>query len=187
MLTGTREASVVHSRILIIEDLSPAAIELLGSRFGLDPHVFYFHLGFDTRHSAMVDLIDRRREGAIPVTWCMPGHAPDDFISVPLPCDLKPFTSRMLKRGLPMSNTYLRQTYRRITDLHEPYENWDPLQRAFHRLSVVSARTEIETGKFCRKLRVASQSPADCRSHRTSIPNLEAYLVIAIRRVTIPI
>jgi hypothetical protein len=56
MLTGTGEASVVHSRVLIIEDLSPAAIEILGSGFDLDPHVFYFHLGFDTRRSAMVVL-----------------------------------------------------------------------------------------------------------------------------------
>ena len=158
MLTGTGDTSSVHSRVLIIEDLSPAAIEILGSGFNLDPHVFYFHLGFDTRRSAMVDLIDPLLEGSIPVTWCMPGHVPDDFISIPLPCDLKPFKSRMLKGGLPISRTYSRQVYRPITELHEPHEDWDPPQRAFHRVSVVSSRTEIETSKCYDKLRVVVSS-----------------------------
>ena len=58
VLTGIGNTSAIHSRVLIIEDLSPAAIEILGASLNLDPRVFYFHLGFDTRRSAMVDLID---------------------------------------------------------------------------------------------------------------------------------
>lgn len=107
--------------LIIMGHLAPATIELIGSSFNLDPHVFYFHLGFDTRRSAMVDIIDPHRESSIPVIWCMPGHAPDNFISVPLPCDLKPISSRKPESGLPMSKTYIRQAYRRITDLHRPY------------------------------------------------------------------
>ncbi|RMJ22918.1 hypothetical protein PHISP_06203 [Aspergillus sp. HF37] len=145
MLTGTGDTSVVRSRILVIEDLSPAAIELLGTRFNLDPHVFYFHLGFDTRRSAMVDLIDPKRENSIPVTWCMPGHVPENFISVPLPCDLKPFDARRAQGGLPMTLTYSRQAYRAITTLLEPQDNWDPPQRAFHRLSLICPQAKVET------------------------------------------
>lgn len=107
--------------LIMMGHLAPATIELIGSSFNLDPHVFYFHLGFDTRRSAMVDIIDPHRESSIPVIWCMPGHAPDNFISVPLPCDLKPMSSRKPESGLPMSKTYIRQAYRRITDLHRPY------------------------------------------------------------------
>lgn len=66
ILTGTGDRSTVRCRLLIVEDLSPAAIAILGSGFDLDPHVFYFHLGFDTRRSAMVDLIDPNRESAHP-------------------------------------------------------------------------------------------------------------------------
>jgi hypothetical protein len=43
--------------LIMMGHLAPATIELIGSSFNLDPHVFYFHLGFDTRRSAMVDLI----------------------------------------------------------------------------------------------------------------------------------
>lgn len=57
----------------------------------------------------MVNLIDPKRESSIPVTWCMPNHAPENFISVPLPCDLKPFNARRLQNGLPMAMTNPRQ------------------------------------------------------------------------------
>ena len=148
MLTGTGDPSEVRSRVLIIEDLSPAAIEILGSSLNLDPHVFYFHLGFDTRRSAMVDLIDPDREKLIPVNWYMPSHGPEKFFNIPLPCDLKPFNLRQLKSGLQMCTTYSQQAYWPIADLLQPQGNWDPPQRAFHRISVIFPQTKIETGKF---------------------------------------
>lgn len=147
ILTGAGESADVLARVLVIEDLSPAAIEILGAGFHLDPHVFYFHLGFDTRRSAMMDLIDPKRESSIPVTWCMPSHAPENFLSVPLPCDLKPSNARRHQKDLPAAMTYSRQAYRPITDFPGPRENWDPSQRAFHRLSLVFPPTKIETSK----------------------------------------
>lgn len=100
--------------LIMMGHLAPATIELIGSSFNLDPPVFYFYLGFDTRRSAMVDIIDPHCESSIPVIWCMPGYALDNFISVPLPCDLKTMSSRKPESELPMSKTYIRQAYRRI-------------------------------------------------------------------------
>ena len=149
ILTGTGDGSSVRCRLLIIEDLSPAAIEILGSGFDLDPHIFYFHLGFDTRRSAMVDLIDPNRESTIPITWYMPSHAPEGLVSVPLPCDLKQFSARRVSKDLQVARTYSQQAYRPITTIPEPQESWDPPQRAFHRVSVISpTSTKIETGQF---------------------------------------
>lgn len=184
MLNGTGESSFIMSRILVIEDLSPAAIEILGAGFNLDPHIFYFHLGFDTRRSAMVDLIDPKRESSIPVTWCMPSHAPENFISVPLPCDLKPFHARRLKNGLPMSMTYSRQAYRPITEFSQSHEDWDPPRRAFHRLSLVSTKTEIETSTFSIG-RIYLSICANRYSYHTSIPNMETGPSRVIRRVSV--
>ncbi|KAF2266538.1 hypothetical protein CC78DRAFT_578251 [Lojkania enalia] len=112
MLSGNGNQQAVSARILAIEDLSPGAIEALGTGFNLDPHVFYFHLGFDTRRSAMANLVDPVSENTIPVTWCMPNHAPNNFISVPVPCDLKPLSARKLESSLREDRTYSRQAYR---------------------------------------------------------------------------
>lgn len=53
--------------LIMMGRLAPAIIELIGSSFNLDPHVFYFRLGFDTMRSAMVDIIDPHRESSLPV------------------------------------------------------------------------------------------------------------------------
>lgn len=149
ILSGKGDKQAVTARILVVEDLSPAAIEALGTGFNLDPHVFYFHLGFDTRRSAMADLVDAANENDIPVTWCMPSHAPDGFISVPVPCDLKPRRVRKLECGLQEDSTYSRQSYRPIAEVSSEDQAWDPPQRAFHRLSLAFPKSDIETGKYC--------------------------------------
>ncbi len=148
MLSGKGDKQIVSARVLVIEDLSPGAIEALGTGFHLDPHIFYFHLGFDTRRSAMADLVDAVNENNIPVTWCMPSHAPDNFISVPVPCDLKPLSVRKLESGLQEDSTYSRQAYRPIAQIPGKEQDWEPPQRAFHRLSLVFPESEIETSEY---------------------------------------
>lgn len=147
MLSGKGDKQAISARIIVVEDLSPAAIEILGTRFNLNPHVFYFHLGFDARRSAMANLVDASNENQIPVTWCMPRHSPDDFISVPMPCDLKPTSALKLESGLKEDYTYSRQAYRPIVQIPGKEGEWDPPRRAFHRISLVFPKGEIETSK----------------------------------------
>ncbi|OBT91041.1 hypothetical protein VE02_00131 [Pseudogymnoascus sp. 03VT05] len=111
------DKQIVSARIIVIEDLSPAAIEVLGTSFHLDPHMVYFHLGFGTRRSAMANLVDASNENKIPVTWCMPRHSPENFISVPMPCHLKPMSALQLESGLKEDLTYSRQAYRQIAQI----------------------------------------------------------------------
>ncbi|OBT74293.1 hypothetical protein VF21_07382 [Pseudogymnoascus sp. 05NY08] len=143
ILCGKGDKQTVSARIIVIEDLSPAAIEVLGTRFHLDPHMFYFHLGFDTKRSAMANLVDASNENKIPVTWCMPRHFPENFISVPMPCDLKPMSALKLESGLKEDLTYSRQAHRQIAQIPGKEREWDPPQRAFHRISLIFPKTDI--------------------------------------------
>ncbi len=95
----------------------------------------------------MRDLVDAANENEIPVTWCMPGHAPDNFISVSVPCDLKPLTNRKLEGGLKGDLAYSRQVYHPIARIRGKDQDWEPPQRAFYRLSLISPEATIETGK----------------------------------------
>jgi hypothetical protein len=146
LLSGSGDNTSISSRILIVEDVSPGSIEALGNGFALDPHMFYYHLGFDTRRSAMLNLVSASSENAVPVTWCMPSHAPDDYISIPIPCDLKPACERNLSGGLREDCTYSRQTFREIAHIQGRENLWEPPERAFQRLSLIFPKTNIETG-----------------------------------------
>ena len=148
VLCGEGDAAKISSRILLVEDLSPSAIEALGTGFRLDPHVFYFHLGFDTRRSAMRDLVDPVRESMIPVTWYMPRHGPSDFVSVPIPCDLKSSLVCDSVPALSLDSTYARQTYSPLTKLSGSSKDWQAPYRAFHRLSMIFGQSQIKTGKI---------------------------------------
>ena len=135
------------SRVIVVEDLSPAAIEVLGSSFNLDPHVFYHHLGFETRQSALAGLVDPEIEKSIPVAMCSASHVPVNFYSVPLPCDLKSTRQVGSIPGLGPNTTYSRQVYQPMVRIEGSSKAWDPPQRAFHRLSIVIPDSGIETGK----------------------------------------
>lgn len=174
VLSGKGNSHTVSTRILVIEDLSPGAIEALGTGFRLDPHIFYFHLGFDTRRSAMMDLVDAVHENRIPVTWCMPSHTPENFISVPLPYDLKPLHVRKLEGRLREDSTYSRQAYRPIAQIPNKEQDWEPPQRSFHRLSLVfPGTTDIETSEHNLNL-PSSLTLLTLVSHNFSIPYVEA-------------
>jgi hypothetical protein len=148
MLSGKGDHHQLKSRLLLVEDLSPGAIEAIGAGFNLDPHVFYFHLGFDVRRSAMLDFADSRMEKRIPVQWYFPNHGPEDFVSVPLPCDLKPPPSDTPSAtgDIPVDKTYARQAYRPIAQLDGEYE--PAARRGFHRISLAFTQTQIKTSEY---------------------------------------
>jgi len=146
LLSGSGDKASIYARMLIVEDVSPGSIEALGNGFALDPHMFYYHLGFDTRRSAMLNLVSASSENAVPVTWCMPSHVPENYISIPIPCDLKPVCERSMASGLREDCTYSRQTFREIAHIEGKENLWEPPERAFQRLSLIFPKTDIETG-----------------------------------------
>jgi hypothetical protein len=145
ILSGTGSPHIVKERLLLVEDVSPGAIAALGTGFNLNPHVFYFHLGFDTRGSAMQALIDPTSEGKVPVTWYFPNHGPENFFSIPLQCDLSPAAGVGEAREDPLDKTYCRQSYHPVSQVRS--ENQPAVSRGFHRISVAFAQTQIKTSR----------------------------------------
>ena len=148
MLSGKGNPRLIKTRLLLVEDLSPGAIEAIGVGFSLDPHVFYFHLGFDTRRSAMLNLIGSTGESKVPITWYFPNHGPENFISVSIPCDLKPQIGQQSEAANPedrisADTTYARQAYRPISQVDTEHQT--AAKRAFHRISLAFAKTQIKT------------------------------------------
>ena len=115
----------------------------------------------------------------------MLSHAPDNFISVPVPCDLKPLKTRKLEGGLREDSTYSRQAYQPIAQIAGKEQDWEPPRRAFHRLSLVFTEADIETSEYSRIiplcLKIYRSHITYPISYHSSIPNVEATFANAIR------
>ena len=91
--TGSHGDSLVSSRLIISEDLSPRAIQQLGSAFNVPPEVFYDHLAIRDNDFGDSSGFDQK---AFRVTSSQIRHAIaslDDTMSILIPCEMTASTT----------------------------------------------------------------------------------------------
>ncbi|WEW60264.1 hypothetical protein PRK78_005749 [Emydomyces testavorans] len=139
LLFGSGDNSSVSAKLLIAENVSSEAIEVLSIRFSLNLRLFYYHLEFNIRRSVMRNLVSASLEVAISVTWCMSSHVPDKYIRILIPCNLKPTGERKLDTRLAQGLDLLKANL-----LHESHRL--KAKRALQRLRLIFPKTDMETG-----------------------------------------
>jgi hypothetical protein len=83
-----------------------------------------------------------------------------NYISIPVPCDLKPNSEPNLAHGLRKDSTYSRQIFREISEIKGKEDAWKAPKRAFQRLSLIFPKSDVETG-WCSTRALLANSHTD--------------------------